>query len=118
MDSRGPLGSAVEPLEIRTPLGTVRDIGTQFEVRLAESLRISVREGRVSFEGQGDRVELDAGDELEAGEAGRTLRHGNDPFGVEWSWIDGITPMMELEGRSAREFLDWAARESGLRLSF
>jgi ferric-dicitrate binding protein FerR (iron transport regulator) len=38
-------------VEIRTPFGTVRDIGTKFEVRVADDLHVHVFEGLVDVEG-------------------------------------------------------------------
>ncbi len=119
VDSRGPDGTAQEPVEIRTRLGSIRDTGTQFEARLdGSSLRVRVREGAVFVDRDEGRLEVSAGLELEVSADGRTSRSERTAFGAEWSWIGEITPMMELEERSLREFLDWIVRERGLRLAF
>ncbi len=119
VDSRGPDGAAAGALEIRTPLGSVSNVGTQYEVRLGEaSVRIRVREGAVSLAGAGATHRVDAGEELELDDAGRTVRRELTGYGEGWSWVDGITPMLDLEGRSLREFLDWVVRERGQRLRF
>jgi hypothetical protein len=105
------------PLSIRTPLGDIRETGTQFEVRLgAGSVRIRVREGSVVLRAA-DRVHrVDASTELEADGRGSSTTRTISTYGPEWDWIAGITPMPELEGLTARAFLDWVAREGGWTL--
>jgi hypothetical protein len=39
-----------------------------------------------------------------------------DPFGAEWAWSETVARFGDLRGRSLREFLDWYARERGVRL--
>jgi len=46
--------------EVRTRFGTVRDVGTRFEVRTGDVLHVRVRDGRVDFRGEA----VDAGTEL------------------------------------------------------
>ncbi len=119
VDSRGPSGAAVGSVEIRTPLGSIRDIGTQFEARLRNaSLHVLVREGTISLDGRDSALEVAAGHALEISDEGRTVRPELTASAPEWAWIGEITPMMQIEGRSLREFLDWMVRERGLRLRF
>ena len=49
---------------------------------------------------------------------GRVIRREIATFGDDWEWLAGITPLLELEGESARTFLEWVAREQGLQLAF
>jgi ferric-dicitrate binding protein FerR (iron transport regulator) len=119
VDSRGPRGDATGFVEIRTPLGRIRDIGTQFEVRrLPEALLVRVREGKVAFDGAQPALELDAGHELRLGENGSVTRRELPATGAEWSWAASVAPLLELEGRTLQQFLDWIARERGLTLRF
>lgn len=119
VDSIGPGGPALAAVEIRTPLGNVRELGTQFEVRqLGSSMRVRVREGKVTLDGRAAAVEVSAGHELQLGEDGSTTRRDLIPSGADWLWIAPITPLLELEGRTLQEFLDWIARERGLRVQF
>lgn len=119
VDSRGPWGSSEEPLEIRTPYGRIHDVGTQFEVRLAtDFMHVRVREGSVTLEGAMETVEVAAGRGLRVDPDGRFEPLESSAVGDEWAWIAELTPMMEIEGRSLREFLDWIARERGLQLQF
>jgi len=106
-------------LEIRTSVGTVRDIGTQFETRLASSgVTVRVREGSASIDASDGAIAVEAGWEVEVDPSGRTRRREIRTDAPEWSWIDAITPTIEIDGLPALDFLSWAARERGLTLSF
>jgi hypothetical protein len=115
----GAHARTAEPLRLRTPLGEVRETGTQFEVRLdADSIRIRVREGSVVLRAADGRHEVGALTELETDGHGVSRTREIPRSGPEWSWIAGITPMPDLEGLSARDFLDRMAREGGWTLHF
>ena len=68
VDSAGahPTQPGASPISIHTPAGLVRDIGTQFEVRLAGAgIRIRVRDGQVRVTyANGVDARADAGEEL------------------------------------------------------
>ncbi|MGH9866682.1 MAG: FecR domain-containing protein [Candidatus Polarisedimenticolia bacterium] len=106
-------------IQIHTAAGVVHEIGTQFEVRLSgEALRVRVREGEVRF-GDPERGErIQAGQEMEMGAGGLPLTHELPDTAGAWAWIDEVTPMMRIEGRTLRSFLDWVSRERGQRLRF
>jgi len=106
-------------VEVRTPAGVVRDIGTQFEVYSTEdSVRVRVREGQVVLEA-GDRAHhAEPGVELLLSARGEVTRRSISPYGSEWSWTHRIAPPFALEGRSLNDFLEWVARESGRSVSF
>jgi ferric-dicitrate binding protein FerR (iron transport regulator) len=120
LEGDGPTG----PIEIRTPLGTIRDTGTQFEVRwLPAALRVRVREGRIAFDTSHMVVDVAAGQEVEsrqdlANAPDALVRRVVPAVGAALDWIDGITPMPDIYGRSLQSFLGWMARERGLRLAF
>lgn len=117
VDSGSAARAAAEAIEIRTPLGAVRDIGTQFEVRMLDtSLLVRVREGTVSVAGRGGTLAMEAGEELTLDPAGVAVRGTVDSFGAEWAWSEASARFGDLQGRSLREFLDWYTRERGLRL--
>jgi ferric-dicitrate binding protein FerR (iron transport regulator) len=106
-------------LVVQTRFGEVREIGTQFEVRLLErSIRLRLREGAVVMARDSEFDEVMAGTEYELFEDGRTSMGPIAPYSPEWSWVQRIAPMLDFEGRTARELLDWIARESGLHLAF
>jgi ferric-dicitrate binding protein FerR (iron transport regulator) len=120
VDSVGPGGPAAIPIEIRTPLGSVREIGTQFEVRRrGDSWHVRVREGKVSLQAKSSALEVRAGHELELSEDGASVQlHDLSPTGTHWLWLAPVTPPLQIEGRTAREFLEWIARERGMELHF
>jgi ferric-dicitrate binding protein FerR (iron transport regulator) len=111
-----PSGAAVE---VRTHLGVATDVGTRFEVRLAESqLRVRVREGLVNVERDGRTHAASAGIELTLDAAGSVERRSTPVYGPSWQWSVEIAPVFDIEGRSLRELLDWVSRETGWRLRF
>ena len=112
-------GPTAGSMEIHTDAGLIRDIGTQFEVRAREgAVRVRVREGKVILNTEEQSHEIGAGGQLEVDAAGAVTRGEIATHGELWDWVTAIAPMLELEGLSAHEFLDWAARESGWELRF
>jgi ferric-dicitrate binding protein FerR (iron transport regulator) len=115
VDSRG----AAAPNEIRTALGSVRDIGTQFEVGSRPGgMTVRVRAGRIVLDANGRTLEAGAGRELHVANGGRIASREAGSFGAALDWVGAITPMRAIDGRPLQEFLDWTARERGLRLRF
>jgi ferric-dicitrate binding protein FerR (iron transport regulator) len=122
VDSGGPdalHGPGGESIEIRTPAGEIHEMGTQFEVRIIDAaVRVRVREGAVSMDLPTGGLEVQAGRELEIGGEGGARRGDVPTTGAPWAWIGEVAPMMEIEGRTLREFLDWVGRERGLEIRF
>lgn len=113
--------AGVDPraVEVRTPLGVARDIGTRFEVRLGESsLRVRVRDGLVRLT-QGDQSHNAArGEEVTLSQNGALVRRTVPLFGPEWAWTLAAVESFALEGRTLREFLAWITEENGWRLAY
>ncbi len=110
VDSRAARGS----IEIRTALGTARDVGTRFEVRLGGgSLRVRVRDGLVEVARGDVRHQAGAGAELTLDAAGGLERSTVPIYGPEWRWSLEVAPVFDLEGRNLREFLAWVTHETG-----
>lgn len=110
----GAEGRAEAGLAVRTPLGVVHEIGTQFEVRVeGGELRVRVREGEVRFAGRQAVTRAVAEDALEVGGDGTVRRSRVSVYGPEWDWAVSIAPEYELDGRGLGDFLRWAARETG-----
>jgi ferric-dicitrate binding protein FerR (iron transport regulator) len=100
---------------VRTPLGDVRDVGTQFEVRVDPSaLRVRVREGRIDLVRGGATHSAEAGVELTADAAGAIERHVIARSGGEWDWVVRAAPAIALEGQTLRAVVDRVSREKGL----
>lgn len=105
-------------VEVRTRFGMVRDIGTQFEVRLREngeegSMQVRVREGKVVVRQAQDRTEAVAGEVLEVTADGRVSRALEPPHGTSWRWVVATAPVPQIEGLDLRTLLEWFAREGG-----
>jgi ferric-dicitrate binding protein FerR (iron transport regulator) len=111
-------GTGAHRLDIRTSLGTARDIGTQFEVRLFEGrLRLRVRTGAVELSDRSRSVTGHAGTEIlfSATEAeSRPLA----PFGPEWQWTVELSPPIDIEGLPLATYLDRLAREQGWTVQY
>ena len=118
IDSGGP-GRPSAPITIQTPHGAIRDQGTQFEVRdMGTSLRIRVREGKVALASPGVTLDVPAGQEAALTQAGGLVRREMTADDLALDWVTLVSAPLEVQGRSLQEFLNWVARERGLRLRF
>jgi len=85
--------AAQSRLEVRTKLGTVREEGTKFEVRLSDrKLRVRVREGRVVLSRGGWSDRAAAGEELTASPEGPVIRGSVTPDDPGWDWAGAAAP--------------------------
>jgi len=116
----GPAAApAPETIRILTDLGRVRDVGTQFEVRLAGgALHVSVRGGVATLERDDRSYAARAGTRLSvdargAVETGTVALHGAD-----WDWVLAVAPPFDLEGRTLNDYLDWLSRETGWTVTY
>jgi ferric-dicitrate binding protein FerR (iron transport regulator) len=101
---------------IRTPIGSVRDIGTQFEVRLlADRMRVRVREGRVDLQHGGATHSATAGTELDADAHGGVTEHSIAKNGAEWDWVLRAAPPIHLDGRTLAEVVATVTRDEGVK---
>ena len=106
-------------LEVRTPWGIARDIGTRFEVRInGSALRVRVRDGLVRLSQDRQSHDAKPGEELTLNANGSVVRRSVPVFGAEWAWAFALARPFDLEGRSLRDFLDWITSENGWRLRF
>lgn len=109
----GP-GRRDRAMEIITPAGTARDVGTQFELQVSgAALRLRVREGRVEIDRGDLSVSGTAGEQLSVDSLGRVTRTIIAPDDAAWQWVQGLGPAPDLDGRPATELLEWVARETG-----
>ena len=103
---------------VRTPYGTVADVGTQFEVRLEPAaLRVRVREGRIDLSRGAMVVRAGTGTELMA-EASGVGRRPIATSGPEWEWILHAAPPFRLEGLTVAAVASHYAREAGLQVRY
>lgn len=113
--------AATEPFSVTTRFGTVRDIGTQFEVAtLDDALRVRVREGAVELTAQTAVTPLrgSAGEQISLAITGSAERSPFSPFDPQWAWVETLAGTPEVEGQSLLLFLSWVARETGRELRF
>jgi ferric-dicitrate binding protein FerR (iron transport regulator) len=108
-------------VRIETDVGTVRDVGTIFELRATpDSLRIRVREGRVELRTRRESEPLQtlAGQQLDLGSEGTIRRSAIAPSDPAWRWAEALAMPPQTEARPLLQFLVWVARETGRRLQF
>jgi ferric-dicitrate binding protein FerR (iron transport regulator) len=103
------------PLDVVTPTGTVRHVGTQYEVRLLDtSVQVSVRDGTIEWRSRrGDVEHSGSGEQLTITSDGRVERTSVPAYGAAWDWTLEAAPTIDIEGLPLAQFLAWAARETG-----
>jgi hypothetical protein len=118
-------GSAAGPnrsIDIRTPLGTARDVGTRFEVRLIDAgsrlMRVRVRDGVVRLTTTRGAENAGRGSELVASESGEIARAKAPITGEDWDWVTLAAAPFDLDGKTLADYLAWVTREGGWELRF
>ena len=110
LDSEG-----IGRIAVHTPLGTVTELGTQFEVRLLGSaVRVRVREGAVRLESH----RADAGTELTLRADGSVTRSPIAAYGPPWNWVLKAAPPVRIEGLTLAEVLARVTRETGWKVRY
>jgi hypothetical protein len=118
VDSGVTGADASRELELDTPVGTVRHLGTQYEARLSDgALKVGVREGLVAIDAHGQETVGRAGEVLTLKD-GLTARDAIAANADAWDWARSIAPPFAIEGRSVDEFLTWAGRETGRQVVY
>jgi len=111
-------GTTAGSVRIETALGTIEDVGTQFEVRLSDGgLTVQVREGEVKVGAGSASLQAAAGQAVTVDRGGRLARAAA-PSDSGWAWTETVAPAFPIEGRSLADFLTWAARERGAQVRF
>jgi len=106
------------PIMVSTPFGVARDVGTQFQVRLAASvLMVGVRDGVVEVAQTGQRslsVNKDRFVELDMnGKKAERVLSTDDP---SWDWVETVAPEFDIQGVSLKQYLTWYAGQKGIAL--
>lgn len=106
-------------LLVETPAGSVRHVGTQYELRLLDAgVQLRIREGQVEFRSPaGAVVHGQVGEQLMIFGDGRVERGAAPRHGPSWEWIADATPDVDLEGMTLVRFLAWAGRELGYEVT-
>jgi ferric-dicitrate binding protein FerR (iron transport regulator) len=116
----GVTGPSAARLQVGTPAGVVRHVGTQYEARILNGgTRVRVREGRVDvMPANGPSRTLEVGDQILVTGAGVEERSRIEPSSTEWDWASSAAPEFDINGKPVHEFLAWAGRETGLKVVF
>ena len=116
----GPGQARLARLRIETPAGSVRHVGTQYELRLLDAgVQLRVREGRVEFRSPAGGVEQgQSGEQLVIFGDGRVQRATMPRHGPSWDWVADAAPAIDLEGVPLSRFLVWVGRELGREVSY
>jgi ferric-dicitrate binding protein FerR (iron transport regulator) len=114
-----PDASAAAATIVETHAGSVRHIGTQYQVRThADHIVIGIREGRVLIRNDAGTNTGDAGERLQVttrGELTRTPMSAQDP---QWQWAAEAAPRFDIDEQTLAGFLAWFARETGRRVVY
>lgn len=121
-DSRGSGGSSSEggpssqPVVVETPLATLTNSGTVYQVRTVESrLEIAVRSGSVRVEPRlGALLIVRSGERVVVGEKGVEGRDSSISSEPAWSWSRRLSVPFEAEGQTLEQFLLWFESETGI----
>lgn len=106
-------------VEVITPAGIARDIGTQFEVRYIEpEFRLRIREGSVSFARAETQVLANAGDEVTVDLQGTIRQQPIAADDQDWLWAEELAPVPDLDGEPLTALLEWVRRETGRPVAF
>jgi len=108
-------------IQVVTPFGTVRDIGTQFDVRLADSgaaLTVRVREGAISLDSGAASRSANRGEALEVAADGEVTLMQVAVDDQSWGWTRVGSAAFEIDGARLAEFLQWVSRETGWEVHY
>jgi hypothetical protein len=107
---------------VTTALGTVRDVGTQFVVRLdgeGGGLDVGVRDGRATLTTRSASDTAEGGQRLVAAQdAGAIRREPMATFGGDWAWAEALAPPFDIDGRTVSDFLEWFEQQTGRHVEF
>lgn len=115
----GPGMSRTNSLEVRTGLGVITDVGTQFLVSYKDAtLDVAVREGRVDVRADRETYAALAGSRITMQAGGDVTKDKIDATDSAWNWVVDVAPAFDIENRSLLDFLTWVSRETGKELIF
>ena len=112
--------AAASRVEVRTALGTLRDVGTQFVARLVgDRLEVGVRDGRVAIARAAGPIDVAPGERVSvATGTGAPRREAIATFGADWDWAERLAPPFAIDGRALIDVLHWVESQTGRTLVF
>lgn len=114
-------GARQTSIAIRTPLGLVRNTGTRFSVLAQrDEVVVAVRSGVTVLESaRGESATTRAGQRQIWFAGGQPpVLEPIDADDPSFAWADALAPEFSLDGRSALDYLNWVAAETGCELRF
>jgi len=106
-----------QELMIRTDAGSVRHVGTQYQVRThAEEMEVSVREGRVMIANAAGTSSGVAGERIRVTPRGEIVRSKVPAHDPSWRWAAHTAPLFDINERTFAAFAEWVGRETGRKV--
>jgi len=108
-----------QALTVRTDAGTVRHVGTQYQVRThADEMEVSVREGRVEIANAAGTSSGVAGERIRVTPRGEIVRSTIPAHDPSWRWAAHTAPLFDINERTFASFAEWVARETGRKVVY
>lgn len=108
-----------QALTIRTDAGSVRHVGTQYQVRThADEMEISVREGRVMIANAAGTSSGVAGERIRVTPRGEVVRSAVAAHDPSWLWAAYTAPQFDINEHTFAAFAEWVARETGRKVVY
>jgi ferric-dicitrate binding protein FerR (iron transport regulator) len=108
-----------QELTVRTDAGSVRHIGTQYQVRThADEMVVSVREGRVMIANAAGTSSGVAGERIRVTPSGQIVRSSVTAHDPSWQWAAHAAPVFDINEHTLAAFLDWVSRETGRKVVY
>ena len=112
-------GRTPQELTIRTDAGSVRHVGTQYQVRThADEMEVSVREGRVMIANAAGTSSGVAGERIRVTPRGEIVRSTVPAHDPSWRWAAHTAPLFDINEHTFAAFADWVARETGRKVVY
>ncbi len=106
-------------LVVNTAFGSAADIGTQFTVSATDAnWQVHVREGSVLVKDDEVRKIVEVGQGLQISASNELSQSRNSPMDDSWQWVQKVTPVFSIEGRTLADYLVWISRETGREVDF
>jgi ferric-dicitrate binding protein FerR (iron transport regulator) len=108
-----------QALTIRTDAGSVRHVGTQYQVRThADDMEVIVREGRVMIANAAGTSSGVAGERIRVTPRGQIVRSTLPAHDPAWQWAAHTAPLFDINDQTFAVFADWVARETGRKVVY
>lgn len=102
-----------------TDVGSVSDVGTQFEVRYQEgNYRVRVREGEVLLQRGAARDHRVAGEQISIERDGTVSISPIAADDPAWRWVQALASAPDIDNQPLTVLLAWVARETGAAVRY